>query len=182
MTAQAAQIIQAESDPHDDAGGAPKITAIIPRDDATVLGLADAGKSCQDIAHLTGVHKSTIARQLQHLRPRKTTEIYKSLRADIAAEMQRKILRRCDLRDVKVSTARDLKEAMTAWAILYDKERLERGQSTARIEIDLSARLRAALSRSGGRQEIEAEVVETSSTNDRVSGLLTNDLPNADGE
>ena len=182
MTAQAAQVIQTASDPHDDAGGAPKITAIIPRDDATVLGLADAGKSCQDIANLTGVHKSTIARQLQHLRPRKTTEIYKSLRADIAAEMQRKILRRCDLRHIKVASARDLKDAITAFGILVDKERLERGQATSRIEVDLSARLRAALSRSGPREINPADIIDTDSTVQRVTGLLPNDLPNADGE
>ena len=110
---------------------ANSIRTLIPRDDATILGLANAGHSCQDIANLTGVHKATIARQLKHLRPRKSTQVYKDLRADILAELQRKILGKCDLRTLKIGDAKDLKDATLAYGILYDKERLERGQATA---------------------------------------------------
>ena len=110
-------------------------TAIIPRDNATVLGLRNAGKTCQEIADLTGVHKATIARQLKHLTPRKATQIYRDMRADIAAELQRQILGKCDLRTVKITTAKELQSALTGWGILYDKERLERDQSTSNVSI-----------------------------------------------
>ena len=102
---------------------------LIQRDDATVKALADAGKSCREIAELTGVHKATIARQLKHLRPRKATQIYQSLRADILAEMQRKILSSCTPAEIKKMAIRD---KFTAYGILYDKEQAERGVTTGK--------------------------------------------------
>ena len=107
-----------------------------------------------------------------------TLETYKKTRADIYAAAQLKILSAVGMDDLKVETARDVKDALTGLGILVDKERLERGQATSRIEVDLSARLRAALSRSGQREISPADIVDTDSTTDRVAGLLTNDPPN----
>ena len=111
-----------------------------------------------------------------------TLETYKKTRADIYAAAQLKILSAVGMDDLKVESARDVKDALTGLGILVDKERLERGQATSRIEVDLSARLRAALSRSGQREISPADIVDTDSTVQSVDRLLPNDLPNADGE
>ena len=104
-----------------------------------------------------------------------TLESFKNTRADTFAAIQAKIVESLSPDAIKAASVKDRTILL---GTIYDKERLERGQATSRIEIDLSARLRSALSRSGGRQAIEAEVVETKSTTDRVAGLLTNDPPN----
>jgi len=91
-----------------------------------------------------GLHHSTICKRLKHLTPRKTTEIYKELKADVLAEKQRKLL----------MTSANLPAREQGWIAkairdLNEVERLERGQSTANVsQIDLSDRLREALKRS----------------------------------
>ena len=92
-------------------------------DDTVVVALHDAGKSTRKIATILGdVHWTTIARRLKHLTPRKTTEIYKELRADIFAEKQRQLL----MRSYKANP-KDTRDLMTSFGILYDKEQNERG-------------------------------------------------------
>ena len=92
-------------------------------DDTAVLALHEAGKSTRKIATILGdVHWTTIARRLKHLTPRKTTEIYKELRADIFAEKQRQLL----MRSYKANP-KDTRDLMTSFGILYDKEQNERG-------------------------------------------------------
>lgn len=100
---------------------------IANRDNAAILALHEAGKTQQEIAHIIGnIDRSTISRRLKHLTPRKSTEIFKSQRADILAEMQRKILGSCTPADLKKMQPA---QKITAAAILYDKERIERGLS-----------------------------------------------------
>ena len=92
-------------------------------DDTAVLALHEAGKSTRKIATILGdVHWTTIARRLKHLTPRKTTDIYKDLRADIFAEKQRQLL----MRSYKANP-KDMRDLMTSFGILYDKEQIERG-------------------------------------------------------
>ncbi len=110
-------------------------------DDNVLLALHNAGNSTRKIEQIVGLDHTRVARRLQRLTPRKTTEIYKSMRADIFAEKQRQWLMMSNtpklIRDSKAQ--RDL---ATCIGILYDKERLERGQSTSNISlhaiIDLS--------------------------------------------
>jgi hypothetical protein len=98
-------------------------------DDATILALHDAGKGCRQIADIIGdIGKSSIAKRLKHLTPRKTTEIYKTHRADILAEFQRKCMNTLDSAEIKKMQPRDRVMAM---GIAYDKERVERGLSDA---------------------------------------------------
>lgn len=95
--------------------------------DATLVALAGAGHSTRQIEAILGnLDHSTIARRLKSLTPRKATEIYKMLRADILSEKQRKLLLRSDRAD-----PRSQADLAKAFGIYYDKERLERGQSTA---------------------------------------------------
>jgi len=94
-------------------------------DDATIQALADAGKSTREVAAIVGnIAHQTIARRLKHLTPRQTTEIFKTHRADIFAELQRKILLTCDKQAIKEMHPRD---RFLATGLLYDKEQIERG-------------------------------------------------------
>jgi hypothetical protein len=92
---------------------------------ATILALHESGHATRNIETLLGgqLDHTTIARRLQHLTPRKTTEIYKSLRADIFAEKQRKLLMRGN--KISLKEERDLAVAM---GVYYDKEQIERGR------------------------------------------------------
>ncbi len=98
----------------------------IPIDETALIALHEAGKSTRFIATAFGnIHWSTVARRLKHLTPRKTTDIFKELRADIFAEKQRKLMMRGN--KVSIKDERDLAVAM---AVYYDKERIERGGSS----------------------------------------------------
>lgn len=71
-----------------------------------------------------------------------TAESYKKNRADIMAGIQEKILNKLNVPKLKIETAKELQHALTGWGILYDKERLERGQSTSNqavIHADIAA-------------------------------------------
>lgn len=97
--------------------------ALIPINDQ-IVALHEAGVPTRQIEKVIGtLDHSTIARRLKHLTPRKTTQIYRELKADILAEKQRKLLMQSD--SVNAKDARDL---ATAFGIYYDKEQVERGQ------------------------------------------------------
>jgi hypothetical protein len=97
------------------------------QDNAAILALHEAGKSTRQIEAILGnIDHATVAKRLKHLTPRKTTEIFKTLRGDILAEKQRQILSAVDAKAIKQMAPRD---RVTAMAILYDKERIERGLS-----------------------------------------------------
>ncbi len=101
-------------------------------DDAVILALAEAGKPSRAIQEITGIGYRTVCRRLKHLTPRKTTDIYKTFRADILAEKQRKLL--------MLSHNAPLNEqskAAIAFGVYYDKERLERGLSTANASVQV---------------------------------------------
>ena len=97
------------------------------QDNTAILALHEAGKSTRQIEAILGnIDHATVAKRLKHLTPRKTTEIFKSLRGDILAEKQRQLLSAVDNKAIKQMAPRD---RVTAAAILYDKERIERGLS-----------------------------------------------------
>lgn len=91
----------------------------------------NAGIGSRDIATITkSMDHSTICRRLKKLTPRKSSEIFRELRADVLSEVQRKILTRAT---THIENARDCRDYATAFGVFYDKERLERGQSTENI-------------------------------------------------
>lgn len=95
-------------------------------DDTTIMALHEAGKTQDEIAQIIGnINRSTISRRLKQLTPRKSTDIFKAKRADVLAEMQRKIMDRCTVTDIKSAT---MLQKVTAVGILYDKEQIERGR------------------------------------------------------
>lgn len=99
-------------------------------DTQSLIALKQAGKSYRDIQAITGIKKDAVRRKIKDLLPTEETTQYKNLRADILAEMQRKLLMQCDDARLKKMPAAS---AILAACQLYDKERLERGQSTENI-------------------------------------------------
>jgi IS30 family transposase len=116
-------------------------------DRAKVLELAEQGLSTPDIAKHQGVAPSTVFRFLQQTEPeRQAVEAFKKERGDVFSRLSAKSL---DLQEKIVDTFDDaLIAALTPSqksgllmtlnvqaGTLYDKERLERGQSTANLSV-----------------------------------------------
>jgi predicted transcriptional regulator len=108
--------------------------------------MAERGLSNQEIATLIGVNPSTVYRFLEHIKPeQQALAAYKSHRADVFARLQARNL------DFQEAILEQLEKDGLAGALsphqkiglmfalntqlgtLFDKERLERGQSTANI-------------------------------------------------
>ena len=90
--------------------------------------------SIPQIAKIQGVSKQAVHKRLQAFLPTETTKLYKDNRADILATAQLKIITQIDQPRLKKAGLRDL--AVSA-GILYDKERLERGQSTHNVSYNV---------------------------------------------
>ena len=86
------------------------------------------GLTYEEIARIQGVSKQAVHKAIAGLMPTADTDIYRSKRGDILAEMQRKILDSIDYQDIKKSP---LGSRIVSAGILYDKERLERGLPTS---------------------------------------------------
>lgn len=99
--------------------------------DQAMIALRDCNQSNRQIAVIAKVHHQTVARILKRLTPRNSTELYKNHRADILAEMQRKFLRFVDTAAIKKMIA---SRGLTDFGIIYDKERIERGQNDSNIK------------------------------------------------
>lgn len=97
------------------------------------------GFSYQEIANQVGCDRTNVIRRFQHcgFTPEKL-EAYKTHRGDILAETQRQILSHLTPAKLEKATAY---QSVGMLGILYDKERVEEGKSTAHIEYhDMTAR------------------------------------------
>ena len=92
------------------------------------------GLNYPQIAKIQGVSTQAIHKKLQHFLPTQDTEEYKDKRADILAHTQLKLITQIDSKRLKKAQLRDL---VVSAGILYDKERLERGQSTTNVDVHL---------------------------------------------
>jgi hypothetical protein len=99
---------------------------ILHCDTDTLIAIKSTGKSYREMAKITGISKDVINRKIKHLLPIDATQQYINTRADILAEMQRKLLLQCDTERLKKMPAAS---AILAACQLYDKERIERGLS-----------------------------------------------------
>lgn len=97
------------------------------KDIQELIDLKLAGKSYRQIGEITGISKDAVRNAIKELLPTDATEIFKKNRADILAELQRKILESCNQDNLAKVGFRD---KVVCAGILHDKERLERGQST----------------------------------------------------
>ena len=88
--------------------------------------------SYAQMAPLLGVTPAAIHKRLKHLLPDENTKYYQNHRADIFSHAQLQLLSQVDARRLRKIGIRD---AVVSTGILYDKERLERGQSTANADM-----------------------------------------------
>ena len=97
----------------------------------TILEYRKKKLSCAEIGVLLGCDKSNISRRLQPYQDDiDNLDLYKTHRADIIALTGRQILKHLTPDRLEKASAYQL---AGMYGILYDKERLERGQSTANI-------------------------------------------------
>jgi predicted transcriptional regulator len=111
----------------------------------TAIEHKQSGLSYRDIAAIQKVTPQAIQQAIRNLLPTQHTEQYKEHRADILANLQLKYINNIDDAQIKKNLSQ---RGMTDLAILYDKERLERGMSTANLlsvhaDIQAMRRLRA---------------------------------------
>jgi len=112
--------------------------------------------SYNDIARFFGCSKAAV---IERLRPYLATEdidveVYKNNRADILAHKQVSVLAEMTPAKLAQASAKDLS---ITYGVLYDKERLERGQSTQNVaQIWASAVIEAEKMRMGVTEETEA--------------------------
>ena len=84
-----------------------------------------------EIAESVNCSKAHVTQTLQRygIEPN-IVESFKNHRADILTGIQEKILNSVNMKDIKVESAKELRDTLTGFGILFDKERLERGQTT----------------------------------------------------
>lgn len=101
-------------------------------DHGKTIALAKRGMSRSEIAKIQGCDKSNITRVLQRYGViQRHMDNYTSHRASILAGLQDRILQSITHSDVQKTPA---SQRVVMAGILYDKERLERGQSTEIID------------------------------------------------
>ena len=88
--------------------------------------------SYKQIAQLQGVSKQAVHSSIKGLLPIPETKVFQDHRADILANIQMKLLSQLDHDRLKKAPAGSL---VLAACQLYDKERLERGESTENVSI-----------------------------------------------
>lgn len=96
-----------------------------------------------EIAEMVGLDRSTISKMLKRFNVHKEElETFRGEKADAMAVVQREILNNVTVEEIKKAP---LQVKMMAFGVLFDKERLERGQSSANIDIRAIAALEAEL-------------------------------------
>jgi len=86
--------------------------------------------SYSEIAAIQGVSPQAIHGRIKNLLPPEEVNVYKDHRADILAGIQARLLSHLDDDRLAKASAYQLVGSM---GLLYDKERLERGMSTANL-------------------------------------------------
>lgn len=96
------------------------------------IDLRCKGLSYQEIADYFGVRKQSVHEALQPygIEMDGSLEVFKEKRADILAGRQMDCLKALTVEDIQKASARD---KAIIFGTLYDKERLERGQSTVNL-------------------------------------------------
>ena len=116
----------------------PDMSKYIPKDIPieSIVEYRSRGMSYNEIATLTGCTKSNVIQRLQTVNAQiDALPNYKKHRADVIALTGRRILSHLTQDKLKAASAYQL---TGMYGILYDKERLEREQSTANISIRMA--------------------------------------------
>lgn len=111
---------------------APKRTPV-----KKVLNQLALGATQTQVAKSVNVSKQAVSQMLQRYGiESKFLESFKENRADILAGMQDTVL--ASLTEVDLNKA-SLRDRVISFGVLYDKERLERGQSTSNVAVILAS-------------------------------------------
>ena len=123
-----------------------------------ILDLAGKNLTHREIGRLLGISQQCVSKRLKAFAPRlKLLNGYKRHRADMLTLKQAEIM---DAMTPDKIEAASLLQMTTAIGILHDKERMERGQSTANI--DIHCEVRQALERVQAlREAVESEEIES---------------------
>ena len=121
----------------------------IPRKIADLTPVWDTGKAIQlkiqglsymDIAKYYNIPKATIQQRLKPYFGKDSINIpaFKTHRADLFAGQQARVLQSISDADIKKASLRD---KVISAGVLYDKERLERGESTENVSVSIQGLL-----------------------------------------
>jgi IS30 family transposase len=147
---------------------------ITPEIRQKVIELSEKNLTTREVETLTTVDHSTVAKILQRYGLEKQNiDDYIAQRPQILAGLQTKILQSIDEDDLKTAS---LLQRVTAYGVLYDKERLETGKSTQNVqgiyhivsEIERSERKQKGVLRSE-RKKSERKKIERSERKKVVS-------------
>jgi hypothetical protein len=129
-----------------------------------ILDYANKQLSSTEIATLVGCDHTNVIRRLQRVQAHvKALPSFKEKRADVFALIQSKALDSITDDKLKKASARDL---TLISGILYDKERLERGQSTDNISVlSLSADISEITKQ---REELRKKLADMTGTHDTL--------------
>ena len=160
---QSSNLIPAEKLPIPRAGRSKQNSNLIVPDEVLVALHETAGKSSRQIEKLLGnIDHSTVCKRLKHLTPRQSTEIFKTYKADILAEKQRKLMMRGDKLD-----ANSERNVAIAFGIYADQERKERGL------VEDKSRPLVMIIRGGGNVNVQANFAAPSAAQPLSTGLST---------
>jgi len=124
----AIDIIEEDEETLDLIDRAPKYTDV-----NKAIELRAKGLTYKDIAIYLGVSKQAVHQRLKGIMPEDVDlQPYKNHRADILAAKQAELLKSLTPKDIKDSSPY---QKVGMFGILYDKERLERGESTQNVAI-----------------------------------------------
>lgn len=116
------------------------------------------GLTYKQVADLMDVTPNAIYKQIAHLLPDDETTVYKNKRGDILAKLQKELLKSISADDIKDMP---VGQRLMGYGILFDKERLERNQSTQIVGYDARAIEERLKQIQDMTDVIDAEMVES---------------------
>ncbi len=136
----------------------------IPIED--ILELYDKPLKMTEVGRILGLSKQAISQRIQRARPKvDRLRRFKKHRGDVFAQKQVELLDALTLDDIKGMGGRD---KVVSFGILYDKERLERGQSSVNLGVHtLVSQHEASLADLRARRA----ALETTTSRDKVATL-----------
>lgn len=150
-----------------------RLTKDIPIE--AILGYRDKNLSKADMARLLGCSPANITQRLRGYESKiVAVDNHKRYRADALTDITRRLLQSITPDEIKKLNMRD---KVMCYGILYDKERLERGQSTGNIAIkDVASHYSNEISKlSKQRQEIMQQLGISSDTDTSADGSQLSD-------
>jgi DNA-binding transcriptional regulator LsrR (DeoR family) len=119
----------------------------------------------QEIAKSLNISDQAVSQTLKRYSiEHNVSKSFREHRAEILSGIQEKIIKQVDCLSIKIDSPKGLKDATTAFGILYDKERIERGQATSIVQANsITGSLKDLIELITGK----AEAVDITPNNDK---------------